>query len=208
MAGARADTSRRRKPSPPTIPGPCNDTDGRKETAHRRRRSRHRFQEGTISPMEEGVKLMEGEEGANTSPPGGGGRGESNVCLLSAFSTPIPLTHDPRFRNPPHNNPHPHRTRRPIDAMAHRRPKRRDIRTQAVQQPAINLDKNTAVPIVSSEREGPGRRQQRLGVNDLEWFHDARPTSTRRRSRETDQQSHSSHIHHMSFPPTRFSTDT
>lgn len=104
MAVGRADTNRRCKPLLPSIPGRCNDVGGRKEPTHRRKEGanthRRRKESASIGGRSQ---IDEGEEGANTSPPGGGGgvRTWAVCCPPSAFSTPIPLTHGPRFRNSP-----------------------------------------------------------------------------------------------------------
>lgn len=102
MAVGRADTNRRCKPLLPTIPGRCNDVDGRKEPTHRRKEGanthRRRKESASIGGRSQ---IDEGEEGANTSPPGGGVRTWAVCCPPSAFSTPIPLTHGTRFRNSP-----------------------------------------------------------------------------------------------------------
>lgn len=149
--------------------------------------------------MEEGVKLMEGRK--ELTPVLRGGR-TCVCCPPSQHQSRSPTTHDFEIHHTTihiHIEPGDQSTPWPIEDRNDATPEPKPCSSQ----PPTST--RTPLSLLSAQRRG---RDQGEDNDDLEWFHDARPTSTRRRFRETDQQSHSSHIHHMSFPPTRFSTDT
>lgn len=122
--------------------------------------------------------------------------------LLSAFSTPIPLTHDPRFRNPPPQHIEPRHPSTPLQPI--------EDRTDATSKPMSGRHPSTSTETTRVQSQQRGDKDQgedndrRLGE-----AHDGNSTSTRRQDRSSHPPHHVRQTKSTPTPtPTHYITST